>query len=260
VNEPWACASCRSLNERRASRCYKCRTPRDVGAVAPTELPTVGPSVAPAPKGRFRSSAFRAVVASSLIVAFCSIAFISTVTTTNLVPGSLESEASASAAVPTVLAMAYVFWGIAIAAIVAFAAWISRAVDNLPVLTGYYPKATPRTAFVQSLVPILNFFWIPSILRELLQAQDPGRNGNALVAAALLPILAALAIATIGRRVLTAFMIGSGDVTDTVNVSLVLQQVVVGIGIIGFVMLVAVIARVERTAAARARERTAAPA
>jgi len=67
-------------------------------------------------------------------------------------------------------------------------------------------------------------------------------------------------IAFWGNRILLAFRLGSGDVKDTLNAALVLQQVVVGIGIIGFVMLVAVIARVERTASARARGLAAAAA
>jgi hypothetical protein len=260
MNDAWACANCRSLNERRASRCYRCRTPRDVGSVAPAEMPTVGPTAAPQPKGRYRSSAFRAFITSSLIVAFSVIAIVSTAAATSVVPAALQSDASAKAALPMVLTMTYIYWGIAVAALITFAAWISRVVDNVPVLTGYYPRATPRMALLQSLVPILNFFWIPSILREVLHAQDPDRNGNALIAAALIPIVAAIFIAFWGNRILLAFRLGSGDVKDTLNAALVLQQVVVGIGIVGFVMLVAVIVRVERTASARARGLAAAAA
>jgi hypothetical protein len=58
MNDGWACANCRSLNERRASRCYRCRTPRDVGSVAPAEMPTVGPTAAPQPKGAVPELAF----------------------------------------------------------------------------------------------------------------------------------------------------------------------------------------------------------
>jgi len=71
----------------------------------------------------------------------------------------------------------------------------AAAKGNVPVLTGYYPRATPRMALLQSLVPILNFFWIPSILREVLHAQDPDRNGNALIAAALIPIVVGYVVA-----------------------------------------------------------------
>ena len=31
--EPWVCGACRSINQPREQRCYKCRTPRELGQV-----------------------------------------------------------------------------------------------------------------------------------------------------------------------------------------------------------------------------------
>ena len=51
----WACTQCHSLNQGKG-RCYKCRAPRDVAGVAPTDLPSVGRSAPVVPAGRYRSS------------------------------------------------------------------------------------------------------------------------------------------------------------------------------------------------------------
>ena len=254
MTDVWACSQCRSLNQARNDRCYKCRTPRKVGSVAPTDLPTVGPTSAPKPATRYRSSAFRGVIASAFIVSFAIIAVVNTAATTPVIaPVARGNEAVAKTALPMVLTLSTLLYAAGAGALVTFAAWLSRAVDNLPALTGYYPRATPRIAFLECLVPILNFFWVPSILREILAAQDPDRNGNAVIAAAVLPLIGSLFLAFAGNRAISLFLIGSRDVKDSLNMYALLWQVVVGISAVGCVMLVVVISRVERTAGARAR-------
>jgi hypothetical protein len=256
----WVCSQCRSLNQGKG-RCYKCRVPRAVGGVAPTELPTIGPSAAVAPTGRYRSSAFRAVIASALILALAVLAIVRTVVATLILPSLAQGDTRVAEANLSMLVEQFVlFIGLGVAALVMFAAWLSRVIDNIPPLTGAYPRATPRLTILQVLIPGLNFIWIPSILREALRYLDPRGNGDAIVAAAVLPLIGAtLGGAIFSRFVTISTLFGGMSVERAVELQGVFGQVVVGVLAIGAVMLVAVIARVERKSAARAREaRTAA--
>jgi hypothetical protein len=61
-----------------------------------------------------------------------------------------------------------------VASAVAFLAWFSRMVENVPPLTGWVPRRTPRAAIGWWFVPFANF-WIPfTIAREALRRLDPG--------------------------------------------------------------------------------------
>src|ERR671934_2219197 len=70
----WVCGACRSINQARDSRCYKCRTPRDLAKVDPETLVVAGAGAtqpvidAKAIVGTYRSSADRAFAAQILIV------------------------------------------------------------------------------------------------------------------------------------------------------------------------------------------------
>jgi hypothetical protein len=233
----WACSQCRSIN-RGKDRCYKCRRPRSVSGVAPTELPTVGPSAAVVPAGRYRSSAFRAAIASLLVVALV-----------------IVSVMAVGALLPNGTDLSIVIIGLIVASLATFAAWLSRVVDNVPQLTGRFPRATPRMTFLQALIPIYNFGWIPSILREALRMLDPRGNGDALVAAAILPLIVSFVGYVVGRRLLlAAYATGSVTINGVLQIELVFAQAVVGLLAVGAIMLVAVMVRVERVSAARARD------
>lgn len=66
-----------------------------------------------------------------------------------------------------------------IASGIAFLAWFSRMVENVPPLTGWVPRRTPRAAIGWWFVPFANF-WIPfTIAREALRRLDPGSRSLA---------------------------------------------------------------------------------
>jgi hypothetical protein len=233
----WACSQCRSINTNK-DRCYKCRTPRAIGGVAPTDLPTVGPSQQLRPTGRYRSSWFRAVVASICLMAL-----------------TVLSVLSVGAILPAKTDVSIVIIGLAVASLATFAAWLSRVVSNIPPLTGEYPRATPRMTFIQALVPVRNFFWIPSILREVMRLLEPRGNGDALVAAAVLPLVVAAGGALVGARPLfLSQRLGIITFSTMRAVELIYIEVLVGLLAVGAVMLLLVILRIERRSVSRARE------
>jgi hypothetical protein len=253
----WVCSQCRSLNQGK-DRCYKCRAPKDVGGVAPTDLPTIGPSAPIVPSGRYRSSAFRAVLAAASLMAFTTL-IVSWVVLASIVLKPTPTNPRPVISGP-VAALYDDLWllllGLLAVTLLAWAAWISRVVANIPVLTGEYPRATPRWTFIQVLIPGYNLRWIPSILRDVLRHLDPRGNGDALVAAAMLPPVVAVIGWLALRYLLTGTTIAGAGLSSRQAVELieVVGQVTVGLLAVGAVMLVVIISRIERRAAALARD------
>ena len=84
------------------------------------------------------------------------------------------TDAQAAAYDDTSIQVGMVTLFVYIASVVAFLAWFSRMVENVPPLTGWVPRRTPRAAIGWWFVPIANF-WIPfTIARESLRRLDPG--------------------------------------------------------------------------------------
>ena len=65
-----------------------------------------------------------------------------------------------------------------LAGFVAWGAWLSHVIRNVPALGGGWPSATPRSALLESVVPVLNLYWTAGILREAIVRLSPsGRPG-----------------------------------------------------------------------------------
>ena len=63
-----------------------------------------------------------------------------------------------------------------IVAFVAWGAWLSRVVSNVPALGGGWPGSTPGAAFVSSIVPGYNLYSATSILRDAMtRLSDAGK-------------------------------------------------------------------------------------
>jgi len=252
----WACSNCRSLNQGK-DRCYKCRSPRALGGVAPTELPTIGPSTPVVVKVRYRSSAFRAFLASVALVAFTTLGVTWAILASQVAkPAPGQSRPALSSPMAALYDDLWLlFGGLLIVTLVAWAAWMSRVVANIPALTGTFPKATPRMTFVQILIPGYNLLWIPSILRDALRQLDPRGNGDALVAAAILPPVAAFfGWQALGLFLRGTFIGGAMTVRQASELFDVLGQATVGLFAIAAVMLVVIVSRIERRAAALAHD------
>ncbi len=95
MKQVWACSQCRSINDRRRSRCYKCLTPREQVEVDPM-IPLAdvlaaihGPSCALPP---YQPATIRAVVAGSLIASASGLSVLGTINATLLVRQLVDSS------------------------------------------------------------------------------------------------------------------------------------------------------------------------
>lgn len=269
--EHWVCGSCRSFNEGRAQRCYKCRTPRDLVEADPSQLIVAGvgttessQAVAAAAQasvaGDYRSSSMRAALVQWLIVATIAGTVIASVTGADAIALILAGRtAEATASTPILLLLGVLNLGLAVSALVAWAAWLSRVVDNVPAVGLGWPRVTRRAAFFENFLPGVNLFRIPSILRDVIGRLEPdGGRGNGLIVAAWLGLFGGLITPRVGGFVVGLFFVETLD--DSLRASVILGQVGLGLTVVGAVFLIALVHRIESGMRAHAGEMAAASA
>ena len=251
----WACGSCRSVNNAKSNRCYSCHAPRAVVAVAAGEMPTLGKAVAAPAEHSYRSARLRALSASVLILGAAVLSLVLWWYEFRLV-GALLDEADLSVIEilsETSLQVFVLAWvPIAVGGLIMWAAWISRMMDNLPALGLGYPRVTPTMAFVENFLPGFNLFRMPARIREITGKLDPTGN-QGLIAVAWLALFGSWLIARVA-----AFLIGFAiqSVEGRLQAFVVIDGIVAVVGLVGYLMVIAIIIRTEQLAGARARAQT----
>lgn len=254
----WACGSCRSVNNAKANRCYSCHAPRDVVAVAAGEMPTLGKAVAAPAEHPYRSARIRALLAIVLIFAAAILSLVLWWYEYRLVGALLDGE---DLNVITILAdenlriflLAWV--PVAVAALIMWAAWISRMMDNLPALGLGYPRVTPAMAFIENFLPGFNLFRMPARIREISGKLDPTGN-QGLIAVAWLALFGSWLIARVATFVIL-FAIKSVD--GRLQASLIIDGIVAVVGVAGYLLVIVIIYRTEQLAGGRARAQASVP-
>ncbi|HKG57336.1 MAG TPA: DUF4328 domain-containing protein [Candidatus Limnocylindrales bacterium] len=259
--EHWICGSCRSLNEPRAQRCYKCRTPRELveanpetllvaGAGASDSSAAVAAAARAAVLGGYRSSSIRAAVAQGLILATAGVAVVASAVGADAVALLLADDTQDGVAQTGLLVvLGLVSVAFAVAALVGWSAWLSRVVDNVPTVGLGWPKVTPQAAFIESFLPGLNLLRVPSIIRDVVTRLEPqGGSGDALLTAAWLGLVGGIAVPR-GGAFLASFVVTTVEQAATVRVFL--GQIGVGLTVVGAVLLVVLIRRIESAMEAR---------
>lgn len=251
----WVCGSCRSINQGRGGRCYKCRTPRELVEADPAALAVAGVGSTAQPAGNpasgvgtYRSSADRAFLAQLLVGLTVVAAVLSSAMGANLVDRVLTGTVPEEGIV-TVALIGLGALGVAAAALVAWAAWLSRVVANIPAVGGGWPNVSPAAAFYENFLPGLNLLRVPAIVRDVMQRLDPDGRGEPLIVAAWLGLVGGLVLPRVGGYVL-AFVVSTED--DLLRLSLVLSQIALGLTVVGAVFLIAIIRWVETRITARA--------
>lgn len=195
MQQPWVCGNCRSVNQPRENRCYRCRTPRDIGEADPAAMPVSGQvprrdTAAAIPP--YRSTAGIAQLAQVLILVT-----IGVVGATGLIlflgrMTAAGDETLSVAGVEVFLPFAILQGAVVAAALIAWGTWLSRVVANIPALTGEFPNVPPSFVLLQTLVPVANLYWIPSILRDVMTRIRAGGRGEALMIGAWLCLVGAI--------------------------------------------------------------------
>ena len=260
AEEIWVCASCRSVNKARARQCYNCRTPRHLAEVDPSQIQATGHGpirdVALPP---FRASRGRSVLASLLVLAVAALQVASVVIVSGLIVDLFEGAEVTDRQTRIVTNLDVASLGVALLALVAWAAWLSRVVTEMPALGLGYPAATGLTAFLENFVPIRNLFRVPAIVRDVDRrlTPNPGR-GDALIAAAWIGIFGGFLIPRIGTWING---IGASSAEMAVRNQLVFIGIGTGFTVAGAIFFVATMWWIEvRIARRRLEQMALAPA
>jgi len=278
MTDIWACSNCSSINRQRATRCYKCGADREVAATSDMADRRVSEAVVHRTVRRYRSSTFRFVFASLLIVAVAAFgvvilieslrdvdqlrsAFLATIT------GDTGDEAAIAASADRLAGAEMLHLGLIIAAVAAFGAWLSRVVSNIPTLGGGVPGTTPTKAFIYPFIPLWNLVKVPGMIQDAMYRLDPQSGGFFMVAIAWFGLVGSWLVNLVGSWIITYLAVRDLGVAvaegsrggilaiarTTFDRSVLLNVITSAMVAGGAVMLVLVMARIER----RARDRDA---
>ena len=247
--EYWACRVCRSINARRSSRCYSCHTPREAAAVKPTDLPTTGQAPPVVHTGTYRSTETQAVVLTLATAVFILGSLAATYMLWQV--GELRRAGQGSQSDRLFADMTPLFVAapiLGIAALVAYAAWISRVVSNLPALGLGYSRVSSQMAFLEPLIPGFNLYALPARIGEVLKKLDEKGPGLPLLGLSFLLVIGAPLAAAVLIRVSREFE-STGDFLRTSGFTLFLAFTVQAVGLAIGLYLVWQVERLARTRA-----------
>jgi hypothetical protein len=263
----WVCGTCRSINSRRSDHCYRCHAPRVVAEVDPRDLPSAdhATEVPSRPLNPYRSARDRAIVASILIVAASVVSIAGWLAQSQAILAAIDVEDQATADTPeravgiafdAVIPVSHLqlpltaLWVLlAVAALVAWAAWLSRVVDNLPALGVGYARVSPQMAFVENFLMGRNLYSMPARVREVTQKLHPAGGGDEILAAAWLALFGSIVGGRFGFYVARIL---SGTEADYLRARIVVGGLTTVVALVGYVLVVGVIRRVERLSEERA--------
>ncbi len=276
MTDIWVCGSCHSINRQRGNKCYKCSATQAKAATG--EMATLRQEQAvvsrtvfayrPAWALMFAAAMFLVILAG---IHLASIPF--SLEAQRFVSGQLDVLAAGGtineAAFKARIAESNLFGLIRLAVVVPsllfFAAWLSRVVGNVPALGGGVPGTSPGRAFVSTLIPLVNLKTVPGTVQDVLYRLDPKAGGLIMVAIAWVGLVASWIVSYIagwylGLR-LTFDLHNAASVDEAVAstrgiiTATTIIEITTNILIaIGALVLVMVMARIERRSKARDRE------
>jgi len=248
----WICNVCRSINPLTSNRCYRCHTPIQIAAAKPEEL-----SVSQQPReahtepvGTYRSTESLAVLVTVGSVAFILAGLLALWTTYTVNELRVtDGRAAADALFQGRLLYLVPAPVIGVFALLAYAAWIRRAVENLPALGLGFGRVSPTWAFVEPLIPGFNLYSIPARIAEVIQKLGGHLYATALIGLAWILIVAPAVLLVYVARFTRFF--GSG--AELLRVTSIGALVVFVFDAVALALLLVVLWQVEKLFRAKAQ-------
>jgi hypothetical protein len=279
MTDIWVCANCHSINRQRDKRCYKCGTSQVEGAAS---MPGSGPelrmqaAIVNRQYRGYQSAWPLAVVASVLVLALAAMDVLLLVLNLAAEPlareqitailGGAPYDPAALAAQSRSLATPELIRSIVlVAAVIAFGAWLSRVIGNIPVLGGGEPPRTPLRAFIYTLIPVWNLIKVPGMIQDALYRVEPRAGGFFMVFAAWFGLVGSWLVSWLGSWFIAIALfkgalnapsrsVAVQALESAIDQSFALAFVTSAMVVIGAVILVLLVARIERRCAARDAE------
>jgi hypothetical protein len=276
LTDIWVCGSCHSINRQRGDKCYKCGATQAKAATG--EMATLRQEQAVATRTVIPYRPARALMLAAALflvglAALYVVAIIQSLDLQRFVSSQLDvfvatgtfDENAVSARRNEADVLGLVSLAVIVPGLLFFAAWLSRVVSNVPALGGGLPGTSPSRAFVSTLIPLVNLRSVPGTIQDVLYRLDPTAGGLIMVAIAWVGLVGSWIVSFIAgwylslRITLDITNAGSLDEAVASFRSLMTAATVIDIatGIliaIGALVLVMIMARIERRSQARDRE------
>jgi hypothetical protein len=254
----WICNVCRSINPISANRCYRCHTPIQLAAAKPEDL-----TVQQAPRerheervGRFRGTETLATLTTVAAIAFILAGFLAiwTVFQVNDLRVT-EGRQAADDLFQSRLFLIIPAPIIGVLALVAYALWIRRIVENLPALGLGFARVSPTWAFAEPLIPGFNLYSIPARIADVIQKLGGHLYATALIGLAWFLVVVPAALLLYVARFTRIF--GSG--ADLLRVTSLSSLIVFAFQAVALILMLVVIWQVEKLQRAKAEAPVEAP-
>ncbi len=283
MNDSWICSACRSINRQREARCYRCNGPREgaleLGGPSPRQEAAVANRAV-----RPYTPAWPLAAISGTLILMASVLGIVILVEQALSFGELRASFMASingalrGAGPTVLAatdrtpLLGVFrLGLSVLGLVTFAAWLALATANVPALGGGVPSRSPARVFAYTVIPLWQLIKVPGMIQDVLYRVAPEAGGFGMVIAAWIGLVGSRLVSLVGTWLITGVgvekVLDSSTLAEASNAFATMLDQAFLLGIVtevmvavGAVILVMLMARIERRCAIRDREIRAAAA
>jgi hypothetical protein len=187
--EMWVCGDCRSTNNARSKRCYRCRLPRATSelteataAYSAAQAQTTTTILAAATRlgVRYRPSWPVALLAGILILGTTGLDVLRTREALSVLTpdGTLATDPTHIAAMNTVTAIWAVGYGLSG---IAWSVWMALLVSNVPALTARWPSHGPIGAFFALWIPFIGLKRPYSIVKQVTTLLSGASFGPALL-------------------------------------------------------------------------------
>ena len=277
MNDTWVCASCKSINRQRDRQCYHCRASVDEAMTPVGPDLRVESAVANRAARAYLPSWPLAVLAGGLLIAVAILGIVLLITEAQIWPqlredflvavdtGRREALEQVRTGSVALAPLSLLRTGLVLAALGTFAAWLAVATMNVPALGGGYPSRGPIRVFIYTLIPIWNLFKVPGMVQDVLYRVDPRAGGAFMVMAATIGLAGSWLLSIVGGWVIAGAALrsmleaGSIEAATQVFAGVLDQSFVLGIVTelmvaVGTVLVVVLMARIERRCMARDRE------
>jgi hypothetical protein len=275
VTDIWVCGSCHSINRQRGKRCYKCGATQETAATGEMSNLRQEQAIISRTVVAYRPALALALAATLflLVFAFVSVGrllfaiefyqFFDDQLGKLAATGTMDNKAILSKALA---GAPWIFGGlVVIPTLLFFGAWLSRVVSNVPALGGGVPNTSPGRAFVNTLIPVVNLWTVPGMIQDVMYRLDPKGGGLFMVGLAWLGLVGSFFISFIAGWYLnlrTTFDTASADTAaefvkaarPLYTASVILDVVTSALVIVGAIVLILVMMRIERRSRARDRE------
>jgi hypothetical protein len=276
MTDIWVYGSCHSINRQRSNRCYKCGAAQETAATDDGLTHRQEQAIAMRTVVAYRPAAALAMATSLFLLGLVAVrivgisqsiglARISTAIFDRLKATGTYDQTAFLASQADAGRLGLISLGIAIPALLFFAAWLSRVVSNVPALGGGIPGSTPTRAFIHTLIPVLNLRTDPGIIQDVLYRLDPRAGGVFMVSIAWLGLVGSWIVSFIVSRYLTlrlTFDAANATSIDEFIASLrtlvtagIILDIVTGAFVaIGAIVLIMLMIRIERRSRTRDAE------